>query len=265
MSEGSNKAGLQHVPTATGATLALGGSRSSLFARGRRDAADAAANPHYREGRAAFETGNYTSAAGHFRLAAEQGHAESQYMLSTMYDEGQGIERDDALSSYWERKAAEQGHAYAQANLSFRYYATNQFDEAFSWCLRAADSNLAWAQYNVGLMYGKGEGVEQSHAEAAHWYRLAALQNFTEAQQKLGDLYYFGLGVPQSYEQAATWYRKAADRGNAEAQFQLGHLYATGQGVETDYVQSRHWIRQAAKQGHEQALREFNRRSYRDA
>ena len=184
------KAGLQHIPT--GAALSLGSTRSGIIARGRRDAANAASNPHYRQAVTDYNAGNLTEAAAGFRLAAEQGHAESQYLLSTMYDAGQGLPQDDTQAALWERKAADQGHAYAQANLSFRCYTADNFPEAFAWCQRAAHGNLAWAQYNLGLMYRKGEGVPQSNTEAAHWYRLAATQNFPEAQQKLADLYYTG-------------------------------------------------------------------------
>ena len=260
--EDKTKTGLEHVPASN--ALAVNSSRSGIIARGRRDATSAAANPHYLQGVTDYRLGKYTEAAAGFRLAAEQGHAESQYLLSTMCDAGQGLLRDDTEASYWEGKAGEQGHAYAQANLSFRHYARGEFTEAFAWCQRAAHSKLPWAQYHLGLMYRKGEGVQQSDSEAANWYREAAAQNFPEAQQKLADLYYLGRGVVRSYSQAANWYLRAAENGNAEAQFQLGHLYATGQGVERDYTQSRHWIRQAALQNHEQAVRELKRREYRD-
>jgi TPR repeat protein len=258
----SSGTSLQHVPT--GGALSLHSSRAGLIARGRRDAASAASNESYRQGASDYEAGRFAEAAESLRVAAEQGHAESQYLLSTLYDEGQGVARDEALAAYWERKAADQGHAYAQANLSFRCYGAEDFDEAFAWCQRAAESNLAWAQYNLGLMYRKGEGVAQSDVEAAHWYRRAAHQGFAEAQQKLADLYYVGRGVPMDYGQAAGWYRKAADNGNAEAQFQLGHLYSIGQGVEHDYTASREWIRRAAMLGHEAAVRELKKREYRD-
>jgi len=265
--EDKAQTGLQHIPT--GAALSLHSAHTGIIARGRRDAANSATNPHYRQAVAHYNAGNFTAAAAGFLLAAERGHAEAQYILSTMVDAGKGLPRDDAQAAYWERKAAELGHAYAQANLSFRHYAANEFAEAFAWCQRAADSSLAWAQYNLGLMYRKGEGVAQSDAEAAHWYRLAANQNYPDAQQKIADLYYLGEGVPRSYAQAAAWYRKAAEpqggrQGNAEAQFQLGHLYNMGLGVEHDYTQYRHWTRQAALQGHEDALRELKRREYRD-
>ena len=255
--------GLQHLPSGGG--LALHGGRSSIVARGRRDAANSVSNPYYREAVLDYNAARFAEAAEGFGRAAEQGHVESQYILSTMYEAGKGLPQDEVQAITWERKAAEQGHVYAQANLSFRCYSANDFAGAFAWCQRAADGNLAWAQYNLGLMYRKGEGVARSDDEAAHWYRLAAVQGFADAQLKLAGMFYLGQGVRRSYTQAAAWYRKAAEQGNAEAQFQLGHLYETGLGVEVDYTEYREWTRKAALQGHEEALREMKRREYRDA
>lgn len=260
--EDKAQTGLQHIPSR--GALSLHSVRSSIFARGRRDAANSSSNHAYQTGAAEYNAGRFLEAAASFRQAAGQGHAESQYILSTMYDAGKGVPQDDVQAAHWERLAAEQGHVYAQANVSFRCYSAGDFAGAFEWCQRAADGNLAWAQYNLGLMYQQGEGVSRSDAEAAHWYRLAASQGFADAQQRLADLYYLGQGLPRSYAQAAVWYRRAADQGNARAQFQLGHLYDVGLGIEHDYTQYRYWTRKAAEQGHEEALREVMRRDYRD-
>jgi len=260
--EDKAQSGLQHIPT--GGALALHSTRSSIFARGRRDAANSPSNADYQSGVAAYNAGRFTEAAASFSQAAHQGHAESQYILSTMYDAGKGVPQDDAQSARWERMAADLGHLYALANLSFRCSSAGDYAGAFEWCQRAADGDLAWAQYNLGLMYQKGEGVAPSAPEAAHWYRLAAAQGFADAQQRLADLYYLGQGVPRNYTQAAQWYRRAAEQGSARAQFQLGHLYDVGLGIEHDYTQYRYWTRKAAEQGHEDAVREVNRRDYRD-
>lgn len=261
--ENKAQTGLQHIPT--GGALALHSARSGIVARGRRDAANSAQHPYYKQGVAEYNAGRYTEAVAAFLRAADQGHAESQYLLSTMYDAGQGVAPDSEQAAQWEHKAAEQGHAYAQANLSFRRYSAGAFEEAFAWCQRAADANLAWAQYNLGLMYRKGEGVTQDDAEAAHWYRMAARQGYPDAELKLAGMFYLGLGVRRNYAEAAHWYRKAAEQGNAEAQYRLGHLYETALGVDQDYTEYRHWTRQAALQGHQEALREMKRREYRDA
>jgi Sel1 repeat len=51
-----------------------------------------------------------------------------------MYDNGQGVPRNDAQAIKWYRKAAEQGDAVAQ--------------------------------FNLGVMYAKGEGVPHNYGEA---------------------------------------------------------------------------------------------------
>jgi TPR repeat protein len=50
----------------------------------------------------------------------------------------------------------------------------------------AAEQGDADAQYNLGLMYDNGEGVEQDKFEAVKWYKKAAEQGHAEAQNNLG-------------------------------------------------------------------------------
>ena len=83
---------------------------------------------------------------------------------------------------------------------------------------QAADNGGAMAQYVLGDMYERGEGVPKDYATAAAWYRKAADQGLALAQYYLGDLYEEGKGVPQDYATAAAWYQKAADQGEARAQ-----------------------------------------------
>ena len=45
-----------------------------------------------------------------------------------------------------------------------------------------ADQGDAFAQYNLGVMYSKGQGVTQDNAAAVRWYRKAADQDFAKAQ-----------------------------------------------------------------------------------
>ena len=40
-----------------------------------------------------------------------------------------------------------------------------------------AEQGDASAQFNLGFMYGTGQGVSQDYAEAARWFRLAAEQD----------------------------------------------------------------------------------------
>ncbi|MDP2602813.1 MAG: hypothetical protein Q8S00_09515 [Deltaproteobacteria bacterium] len=52
-----------------------------------------------------------------------------------------------------------------------------------SWYRKAAEQGLAPAQYNLGLMYTKGQGVTQDNVEAHKWFNiLAAYSTDKEAQ-----------------------------------------------------------------------------------
>ncbi len=70
-----------------------------------------------------------------------------------------------------------------------------------------AELGYAPAQYNLGNMYHKGEGVAQDYKEAAKWYRKASEQGLAAAQYNLGCMYYDGQGVTQNYKEAVKWYR----------------------------------------------------------
>jgi TPR repeat protein len=58
-----------------------------------------------------------------------------------MYDDGRGVPQDYKEAVKWYRKAAEQGHAIAQVNL--------------------------------GVMYGRGNGVLQDNIYAHMWFNIA--------------------------------------------------------------------------------------------
>ena len=49
-----------------------------------------------------------------------------------------------------------------------------------------AEKGDADAQFNLGLMYHKGQGVPQDDAESVKWYRKAAEQGNVYAQRNLG-------------------------------------------------------------------------------
>ncbi|WP_244060847.1 tetratricopeptide repeat protein, partial [Aeromonas caviae] len=71
----------------------------------------------------------------------------------------------------------------------------------------------ASAQFNLGLIYAKGQGVPQDDKQAVIWLRKAAEQGNVEAQNNLAVLYAEGQGVPQDYKQAHAWFSVAAANG----------------------------------------------------
>ncbi len=78
---------------------------------------------------------NFEEANRWFRLAAEQGYSDAQYVLAQVYENGTGVPQNRAEAAKWYRLAAEQGNVDAQ--------------------------------FNLALMYNRGEGVLQSFEEAS--------------------------------------------------------------------------------------------------
>jgi TPR repeat protein len=120
------------------------------------------------------------------------------------------------------------------------------------WLPLARQGNVR-AQYDMGVMYQRGEGVAQDYKEAAKWYALAAAQGDEDAQNNLGGLYDQGYGVPQDYKQAQKWYRLSAAAGDAGALNNIGVLYLKGHGVAQDNVRAYLWESLAAAHGNPQA------------
>lgn len=89
------------------------------------------------------------------KVQAEQGDPTAQYVLATIYNNGQGVEKNSQKAVEWYTKSAEQ--------------------------------NNDLAQYSLGVMYEFGEeGLEKDENEAQKWYRLAADNGNYFAQNKLG-------------------------------------------------------------------------------
>jgi len=116
-----------------------------------------------------------------FKRAAGAGDVETQNIVASMYQQGQGIGFDMQQSVQWYKRSAEHGYAPAQ--------------------------------FNLANLYRKGEGMEQQDKTAFFWYRKASRQGFAPAQNALAYMYAQGRGVAKDRQQAFVWLQKAADQG----------------------------------------------------
>jgi len=69
----------------------------------------------------AYDRGDYDKAAQLFRVEADHGDSEAQYMLGVMYANSMLGPRDPADAARWYQKAADQGHPDAQDALGYLY------------------------------------------------------------------------------------------------------------------------------------------------
>jgi len=116
---------------------------------------------------------------------AKKGVADAQYLLASMYMNGQGIRRDLHKAFKWFKKAALQGHMSAQ--------------------------------YNIGVMFDNGMSVKENNKEAVKWYKAAASKGFAQAQYNLGIMYFNGESIQENIIHAYKWFIIAANAGNQHA------------------------------------------------
>lgn len=109
------------------------------------------------------------------------------------------------------------------------------------------------SNYNLGVIYFKGEGVKADRLQGLEYFKKAAEQGHMNAQFLMGTMYDKGEDVMQDRAVAAKWYRKAAEQGHAQAQFNLGLMYTNGEGVEKDRKEAVVWLKKSARQGHKGA------------
>jgi TPR repeat protein len=85
------------------------------------------------------------------------------------------------------------------------------------------------------------------YADAIKALTPFAEEGDTHAQYLIGYMHERGQGIPQDYAEAANWYAKAAELGHPFAQNNLGVLYKHGRGVEKDPVAAYKWFGLAAE------------------
>jgi TPR repeat protein len=66
---------------------------------------------------AAYRTADYVAALRIYRSMTDQGLAIAQFNVGLMYDNGQGVSKDEVQATKWYRLAADQGRSDAQYQL----------------------------------------------------------------------------------------------------------------------------------------------------
>ena len=129
------------------------------------------------------------------------------------------------------RLAAAAGSASAERQLGFMYYkglGRQQSDtHAVTWFERAAAHGDLQSQVNLGQMFENGMSVAQSDSRSAYWYQLAAEQGHRSSQFRLGEIYYLGTGVPKNNVEAVKWWQLAMRPQDQRASEMLAMIEAT--------------------------------------
>jgi TPR repeat protein len=168
---------------------------------------------------------------------AEQGDALAQCALGRRYQSGDSVAQDLEKAGEWYGKAAAQGAPLAQ-----------KYQAELSWLrelITKAERGDAGAQFRLGEMYNRNEGVVRDGEKATMWHRRAAETCRTAAER--GDAaaqYYLG-AVCRDHEEALKWLGKSAEQGQPDAQRELGKMYKHDYGVKRSEEEAVKWYGKA--------------------
>ena len=185
----------------------------------------------------AFKDKNWYDGFRYSQTADRENNSTIQFYIGVCYDSGYGgASKDKSQALSWFRKAAENG------------------DHA--------------AQFNLGVMYAKGEGVEKNEAESKRWYQKAAAGGDEKAKKMLELIEERDALIRKRDEvqhnttsallafKNAQWFdgfrlAQNADKNNADIQYFIGfcHLYGYGGAAHNEFEAAK-WIGRSAKQNH---------------
>jgi localization factor PodJL len=121
--------------------------------------------------------------------------------------------------------------------------------DAVKFLSQAAEKGQAVAQYRLGTLYERGQGVAADPVKAAHWYELSANQGNRKAMHNLAVSYASGTTGKKDMAESARWFAKAATLGLSDSQFNLAVLYERGDGVPQSLLDAYKWYSIAAAAG----------------
>ena len=84
--------------------------------------------------------------------------------------------------------SANQGNRKAMHNLAVSYASKKNMTEAARWFAKAAVLGLSDSQFNLAVLYERGDGVPQSLLDAYKWYSIAAAVGDSESKQRMETL-----------------------------------------------------------------------------
>jgi TPR repeat protein len=175
---------------------------------------------------------NYQRAAQLYQKAAELGFHLSLCHLGSLYLHGEGVEQNSQKGLVLCAQAAEQGSIPAMLQIADFNLALNTEESnvsALHWYSNAASYQSAHAQFKIGVMLLKGQGLKQDPLEAREWFEKAAAQGYQPAYFETAALYYdapkdpaTNLWLEQDLAKSYLWISAAIQRtNNPQQQTQL--------------------------------------------
>lgn len=157
---------------------------------------------------------------------------ESQRTVASLYNFGDGVEKNADKYLYWLKKAAYNGSKDAQHGLGHVYMDGNEIispdiKEAYKWFETAVENKHGEACVDMAFGYFEGrEGFEQNNQKGMEYLDLGYSRNDPLATWDLGIIYYYGqYGVDKDLDKSKMYLTKAKELGYEKAENALNDLF----------------------------------------
>jgi TPR repeat protein len=178
----------------------------------------------YQLGRAYAANHQLPEAIGAYRKAADKGSTSAMVEIGVLLATGSGVAKDEAQARKLFERAAAAGNPRGASNLAALSDvggAPSDPVQTRALLARAAATNSAEAQYQLGLMTADGVGGPKDDVAARALFEKAAAQGHAGALERMGAFAQSGRGGPQDASAAKAYYEKAAALGNEDAKAAL--------------------------------------------
>lgn len=204
------------------------------------------------------------SALDWFKLAANNNHTESMYMLGECYQHGYCTAINYSQAIEWYQKAKQNGHSKADAEIAKlqsakqpttsnvqgdQYFQQKNYAAACSYYQISSDNGDVYATRMLAECYIRMD--KNNHPKAVKYYKQLADQGDKDALYRLGDCYMKGIGVKKNESEAFSCYMKAANLGHTDAAYTVAQCFEKSKGVSQKNMSlAYNWYQKAATDGH---------------
>jgi TPR repeat protein len=173
----------------------------------------------------AYRDGEYGKARKYFEKESEDGNIVADWYLGHIYRLGRGVTQDNAKAYSYYSRVADQFDDDERDEMRLRicvdalvriadYHRTGDeaagiprdYPRAIRIYRLATTYGHPAAQYALGLMSLRGQGMKKNPGQGLKWLLAAARKRYAPAEAKLGDLYWDGDMVASDRTRAVMWY-----------------------------------------------------------
>lgn len=192
-----------------------------------------------------------------YQKAADLGNLDAENQLAWAYYVGHCVPKNHVKAFIKWLALAKNGHINAQRLVGICCYFSGEgtsqnFEQAFYWTQRAAESNDVEAIANLGLLYMLGFGTPVDFVQAQHWLKKAIAQGYVQASVNLGSVLVMenDLDIENIHRAIELWKHAIDTDQQEQAVNNLGLLYLYGcQSIIPDAHKALPYLQQSVELG----------------